>query len=157
MVVNANGFRIEVEYKGHNCSAMPMIEIDELVEKKLGKEAVKNGLKGKSLDPKPVEELCDALNQMVREGKIILIGSSWLPERRQGRSSDRRAKVTQCGMTRFEKVLVLEQLQNQGVIRELPPVLSNLGMGYWRYEVLKPAELPDSLKDEFARLGELRL
>jgi hypothetical protein len=54
-------------------------------------------------------------------------------------------------MTRTEKIELLRELERQGAIRELCPEYD-----YWHYEVVKPAELPDSLREEYERLGELR-
>ena len=60
-------------------------------------------------------------------------------------------------MHRSEKLRLLWQLQDQRVIRELCPVSNGYGeTAYWRYEVLQPDRLPESLKPEYKRLSELR-
>ena len=60
-------------------------------------------------------------------------------------------------MDRAEKILLLQQLQSQGVIRELCPVANGYGgTAYWHYEILQPDRLPESLKSEYRQFGELR-
>lgn len=56
------------------------------------------------------------------------------------------------------KFRILMKLEKQGVIRELCPVptADYRNTAYWHYEVLNPDRLPESLKSEYERIGELR-
>ena len=57
-----------------------------------------------------------------------------------------------------EKILLLYSLEDRKIIRELCPVPTSdyRNTAYWHYEVLRPELLPESLVEEFERLGELR-
>lgn len=66
-----NGWRIEVEMKGHRCSVLPDLSIYKLKEQQFG-------LKGKTMDQSRAAHVCDQLNAMVREGHIVLVGRSWV-------------------------------------------------------------------------------
>lgn len=65
-----NGWRIEVEMKGHECPVLPDMSIYPTIERL--------GLKGKTHDMKQAELVCDLLNQMVRGKRIVLIGATWV-------------------------------------------------------------------------------
>jgi hypothetical protein len=70
VIVNANGFRIEAQVVGHKCPAMPDLSVFKLREQwgyRLGK-----------FDRDKATELCDRLNEAVREGKIVLNGKHWM-------------------------------------------------------------------------------
>ncbi len=49
------------------------------------------------------------------------------------------------------KIGLLRSLEKQGIVRELCPEPH-----YWRFEVIKPRQLPATLEAEFRRLGEIR-
>ena len=68
----SNGWRIEVEVKGSKTQtpALPDLSIYEL-KKKLG-------LEGKTFDKALIERICDDLNQMVRDGKIVQRCGLWV-------------------------------------------------------------------------------
>lgn len=66
-----NGWRIEVELKGHHCPVLPDLSIYKIREK-LGWGP------GKTEDRELAERVCNALNQMVRDGKILLRGRIWV-------------------------------------------------------------------------------
>ncbi len=70
VIVNANGFRIECEVKGHICPAFPHLSISRLKDQ-LGYP------QGKT-DRETAAAMCDRLNGMVREGKIELVGTMWI-------------------------------------------------------------------------------
>lgn len=65
VMVNANGWRVEVELPGHICPVLPDPSVYEL-RKRLGWPA------GKTYDEDKAARVVDQLNQMVRDGKIIL-------------------------------------------------------------------------------------
>ena len=65
-----NGWRIEVEQKGHRCPVLPDISIYKIMREGFG-------LEGKTFDKKEIERICDSLNQMVKEGKITLNDNVW--------------------------------------------------------------------------------
>lgn len=69
VLVNINGWRIEVERKGHSCPILPEQRIFQL-EKSLG-------LSGKTRDRELAAVVCDKLNSLVKEGKIIEINGHW--------------------------------------------------------------------------------
>jgi hypothetical protein len=76
-----NGWRVEVELKGHHCPVLPDISIYPVMKKL--------GLNGKTLDQDKAARVCDRLNEMVREGCIALVGNAWvlvLDKGRLGRS-----------------------------------------------------------------------
>mgnify|MGYP001564825054 CR=1 FL=1 len=56
------------------------------------------------------------------------------------------------------KINLLRELERQGILREEKPFWNGElpGVYYWRFGALKPEALPDSLKEEYNRLGELR-
>lgn len=70
VMVNANGWRVEVEMPGHHCPVLPDTSIYEL-RSQLGWPA------GKTDDVALAERVVDQLNAMVREGKIVLDGRIW--------------------------------------------------------------------------------
>ncbi len=61
-------------------------------------------------------------------------------------------------MDRNKKIRLLWELEYQHVIRELPPVptADHRGTAYWHYAVLRPDHLPEQLRAEYKKLGELR-
>lgn len=65
-----NGWRIEVELKEHHCPVLPDLSIYHL-KKQLG-------MTGKTMNVELAEGVCDTLNQMVQDGKIILNGNLWV-------------------------------------------------------------------------------
>lgn len=65
VLVNANGWRIEVELKGHYCPVLPDVSIYNTREK-LGWPL------GKTDDFKKAERVCNELNAMVKRGEIVL-------------------------------------------------------------------------------------
>lgn len=65
-----NGWRIEVELKGHKCPVLPDASIYRIEERL--------GLHGKTNNQKQAEMVCDTLNRMVRDGKIVLDGKIWV-------------------------------------------------------------------------------
>lgn len=71
-----NGWRIEVELKGHCCPVLPDSSI-YVTERSLG-------LVGKTWDKSLAEKVCDELNEMVRDGKIVLSDKVWV-EKNYGR------------------------------------------------------------------------
>ena len=56
------------------------------------------------------------------------------------------------------KIRQLRQLEEQKIVRELVPVTTadRRHMAYYHFQVIEPKSLPDNLKDEFNRLGEIR-
>ena len=73
VIVYANGWRIEVEQKGHHCPVMVGLSVGRIVERL--------GLQGKTNDRAKAEAVCDNLNQMVRSGEIVLNDVSWVDSR----------------------------------------------------------------------------
>lgn len=71
VIVNANGWRIECELKGHYCPVLPDSSIYKLREY-WGYQP------GKFREQREAEELCDRLNQAVKDGVIVLDGKSWV-------------------------------------------------------------------------------
>ena len=69
---HGNGWRIELELKGHKCPVLPDTTIYTIMHNL--------GLDGKTHNQKKVETVCDALNAMVKDGKIVLVGKCWLPK-----------------------------------------------------------------------------
>lgn len=65
VIVERNGWRIEVEQKGCNWSILPDSSIYKIVERRFG-------LCGKTTDRSLIEKVCDGLNQMVRDSAIVL-------------------------------------------------------------------------------------
>jgi len=65
----SNGWRIEVELKGHKCPVLPNISIYKLMEQL--------GMSGMTMDKELVEKVCDTLNQMVRDEEIALDSGFW--------------------------------------------------------------------------------
>lgn len=66
VVVDAWGYRIEVEKPGYHCPVFPHPSISVLREKELGWPP------GKTTDLAFAESVCDGLNQMVKDGRIVL-------------------------------------------------------------------------------------
>lgn len=73
VIVERNGWRIEAEQKGCNCPILPDSSIYEIAERKFG-------LCGKTTYKSLAEKVCDALNQMVRDKKIVLRDGCWVAE-----------------------------------------------------------------------------
>lgn len=69
VIVEATGWRIEAELKGHRCPALPDTSIFR-VEEKLG-------MYGKTHNRKLAERVCDLLNKMVQRGDIVLNDRGW--------------------------------------------------------------------------------
>ncbi|OHB20220.1 MAG: hypothetical protein A2939_03370 [Parcubacteria group bacterium RIFCSPLOWO2_01_FULL_48_18] len=65
-----NGWRIEVELKGHHCPILPDLTIHKLKERL--------GMSGKTMDRSLTERVCNTLNRMARNGEIVLNGNSWV-------------------------------------------------------------------------------
>ena len=53
------------------------------------------------------------------------------------------------------KAKLIEKLEKIGVLRELMPMHDGYGGSIWSYEVIKPEELPEELKEEFLREGKI--
>lgn len=70
VIVNANGWRIEAELKGHYCPVLPTTSIFKIVEGL--------GLLGKTNDKDLAVAVCDVLNRMVLAGEIVLAGKVWV-------------------------------------------------------------------------------
>lgn len=70
VLVNVNGWRIEVEYEDAPHPCMPDSSIYKL-KRKLGMEF------GKTHDKQLAESVCDALNRMVKDGRIVRTESGW--------------------------------------------------------------------------------
>ena len=70
VIVNANGYRIEVERKNHKCPVLPHNSVSDILWGELG-------YKGKT-GREHAAELCDKLNQMVKDGRIVLRGDWWV-------------------------------------------------------------------------------
>jgi len=66
-----NGWRIEVELKGHRCPVLPDRTIYKLKKKEFGM-VCKTSVK------RQIVEVCDFLNQMVVEGEIVLEDKAWV-------------------------------------------------------------------------------
>lgn len=65
VMTQINGWRIEVELKGHRCPVLPMTSIYQMLKE--------NGLyDGKTDDKEKVVKAVDWLNEQVRKGNIIL-------------------------------------------------------------------------------------
>ena len=71
VLVDACGWRIEVELVGHKCSVLPHISIYKI------REQLGWGL-GKTENMELAIRVCDQLNQMVRDGEIILKDNIWM-------------------------------------------------------------------------------
>ena len=69
VIVNANGWRIEVELKGFHCPVLPATSIYEIMKR--------HGFSGKTNDKEKAALVCDALNGMVRTGQIVLHDNGW--------------------------------------------------------------------------------
>lgn len=65
----ASGWRIEAELKGHHCPVLPDPTIYKL--------KASLGMHNKTLDRDLAVRVCDALNQLVRDGEIVLEGRMW--------------------------------------------------------------------------------
>jgi hypothetical protein len=65
-----NGWRIEVELKGHHCPVLPDLSICRLQET--------FGLRGKVADKDRIAFVCDQLNSMVAKTQIVLRGNCWV-------------------------------------------------------------------------------
>lgn len=61
-------------------------------------------------------------------------------------------------MVRDQKIMDLRVLERNGIVRELCPVADSSGLNtaYWRFYVIKPELLPESMKEEYKRLREIR-
>lgn len=56
-----------------------------------------------------------------------------------------------------EKIDLLDRLENEGVVRQECPVSNDYRtVAYWPYSVVKPERLPEKLKPEYEKLGEIR-
>jgi len=71
VMVNANGYRIEAELKGHYCPVLPDVSIYLMLEKE------KDKAPGKAPDT-VIAPLVDWLNEQVKKGRIILEGNQWV-------------------------------------------------------------------------------
>ena len=71
VLVDIWGWRIEVELKGHNCPVLPHISIYKI------REQLDWDL-GKTENTELATRVCDQLNQMVRDGEIVLKGNIWM-------------------------------------------------------------------------------
>ncbi len=69
----SNGWRVEVELKGHKCPVLPDLSIYQLL--RTHRLSVY-----KSFDLIEMERICDWLNEMVRKGAITLAGRCWVWE-----------------------------------------------------------------------------
>lgn len=67
---HTNGWRIEVELKEYMCPVLPDLSIS--------KPLLKLGMPGKTMDKALAERVCDTLNQMVRDGEIVLDDRLWV-------------------------------------------------------------------------------
>ena len=65
-----NGWRIEVELKGFECTVLPDASIYEVMKNL--------GLCGWTNDKEQAEMVCDVLNLMVQQGRIVLEGNWWI-------------------------------------------------------------------------------
>jgi hypothetical protein len=74
VIVNANGWRIEAEMKGHHCPVLPCLDIYRLLQQEFGRRS-----EGKTSNQAFAEEMCDWLNHEVRLHHIILEGKQWVP------------------------------------------------------------------------------
>jgi hypothetical protein len=70
VVVEANGWRIEAEVKGYRCPAMPDVTIFRLCNRR-GTPLSKFNNRDEAA------EICDWLNEQVREGFITLHSDGW--------------------------------------------------------------------------------
>lgn len=70
VIVHCNGWRIEVEFKGHHCPVLPDSSIYKITEVL--------GLPGKTNDKALAAAVCDTLNQMVADKLIQLAGKVWV-------------------------------------------------------------------------------
>lgn len=73
VLVEAGGWRIEVEDKGRDCPILPHLSIDRLLEA--------NGMSWHKIPHQYVDQAkatVDWLNQAVRDGKIVLVGGTWV-------------------------------------------------------------------------------
>jgi hypothetical protein len=64
-----NGWRIEVELKGHYCPVLPDLSIYPIIRAL--------GLNGKTHDKNLITRICDALNRMVADGEVVLVRKMW--------------------------------------------------------------------------------
>lgn len=86
VIVNANGWRIEVELKGHHCPVLPSTSIYRITEKL--------GLHGKTDDKEQAAMVCDALNSMVRASAIVLTDwGSWVDKNSVIKAKERAEQV----------------------------------------------------------------
>jgi hypothetical protein len=72
VIVDANGWRIEVELKEYHCPVLPEDTIYQLCKEKLGRRLAKFDHKSDAAT------LCDWLNQEVRQGSIVLDNRWWI-------------------------------------------------------------------------------
>lgn len=72
VIVNAGGWRIEVELKEHHCPVLPDSSIYRLCGDRLGHPLTKLHFYESAV------ELCDWLNQEVERGTIVLNGRGWI-------------------------------------------------------------------------------
>ena len=70
VIVNANGWRIEVELVGHHCPVLPSISVIKI--------AKRLGLHGKTYNKELAAVVCDSLNTKVQAGEIILHNDCWV-------------------------------------------------------------------------------
>lgn len=66
-----SGWRIEAEYKGAKCPGHPDTSIYDLRQRIFG-------WRGKTDSRDKITAVCDHLNRMVAEGKIVLKGNAWV-------------------------------------------------------------------------------
>jgi len=66
-----NGWRIEVELKGHICPVLPDASIYELIKRL-------RMYPGKFVEKAKAEKLCNLLNRLVKHGGIRLKNNQWV-------------------------------------------------------------------------------
>lgn len=71
VIVNACGWRIEVEHPGGKCPILPDISIYHWYKDNFGKHMGKFPID-------EAEKICDTLNILVKTRKIYRIGNSWI-------------------------------------------------------------------------------
>ena len=73
VLVNINGWRIEVELKGHKCPVFLDSSICEFC-------LLHNKPRRKTNNFQVARRTCDWLNEQVRHGKIVLKGRAWVAQ-----------------------------------------------------------------------------
>ena len=85
VIVNVNGWRIEVELAGYHCPVLPSTSVLRIVDKL--------GLHGKTNNRELAAMVCDNLNARVRAGEIVLRHNTWVDQASVDRAQEAAKRI----------------------------------------------------------------